>query len=339
MAKAIKKKSFTIPHKVLEALRFTAIRMIKKGIRVEVIAESMKLSRSTVFGWFHKFRKLGWKALESTKAPGARPKLSQDQILQLLEMLKKPATAYEFASDLWTGPRVKKLIKKIFGVDFYGEHMPRFLRRLGLVQKNPERRALEQNQKKVRRWIRYELPRIKKWVQAAKGLLLYADEAFFYLIPHVGKTWTFPEIRPIARVSGKRGIKVGVTSAVSSRGHLVFQLAKKKFNAASFIRFLGALHRHFPRKKLFVVIDGARPHTANRVRKEFTENNKEWLSLHYLPAYSPELNPSEEVWNFSKTKKLSARQTADEKQLRSAVVGSLRSLQKRPHLVKKFFDK
>jgi len=73
--------------------------------------------------------------------------------------------------------------------------------------------------------------------------------------------------------------------------------------------------------------------------QQFAQDNEAWLSLHYLPGYSPEHNPDEKVWDFSKTKKLSARPTPHTKALRSAVVGSLRSLQKRPHLVKKFFEK
>ncbi len=319
-------------------MRHAAVRLYKQGVRVEIIAKSLKLDRRTVFYWLRKFRLQGWKALKSSRAPGAQTKLQQKQIFKLIEMLKQPAAEYGFNSDLWTGPRVKMLIRKKFHVNLHKKHIPRFLRRLGLVRKSPERRAMEQDEKAVRRWVRYELPRIKRLVSESKGLLLYGDEAMYFLIPYVGKTWAFPDMKPVARVSGKRGVRVGVTSAVSPQGHLVFQLAEENFNASTLVRFLKALHHHFARKKLFFVMDGAKPHTAKTV-KAFAEKNKTWLSLHYLPAYSPELNPDEEVWNHTKTKKLSGRPMRDEQALRSAVMGSLRSLQKRPELVKSFFTK
>src|SRR3989338_10845172 len=181
--------------------------------------------------------------------------------------------------------------------------MGRFLRRLGLVRKSTERRALEQNPQKVRQWQKYVLPQIQRRARQSRGLILYGDEAAFFLIPHVGKTWTFPEVRPIVRVSGQKGIWVGVTSAVSPRGHLVFKCAKGNFNSPTFIDFMKSLDQHFRGRKLFFITDGAPSHRS-KVVKNFVQKNSLWLSLARLPAYSPELNPDEEVWNFAKTKRL-----------------------------------
>jgi transposase len=298
----------------------------------------MRLNRSTVFGWLYKYHRKGVKALKSTKAPGARSKLKQKQILKLVEMFHKPAVEYGFVSDLWTGPRVRVVIKQEFGVNLHRKHMPRFLRRLGLVRKSAERRALEQDPKAVRRWKRHVLPSIVRSVDRCRGLLLYGDEALFVLIPYVGKTWTFPDVKPVARVSGKRGVRVGATSAVSPNGHLLFQFSKGNFNAKTLIRFINALHKHFGKRKLFFIIDGAPSHRA-RVVEQYAKDNKLWLSLHRLPGYSPELNPDEEVWNHVKTNQLNARPMSGKKQLQTVVMGSLRSLQKRPKQVKEFFDK
>lgn len=329
---------YSISHETLEEMRLTAVRMVQRGIRIEDIAAGMRLNRSTVFGWFHKYRHKGLKALKSTKAPGARPKLKQQHVLRLVAMLHRPAIEYGFGSDLWTGPRVRVLIKEKFKVALHRKHMPRFLRRLGLVRKSPERRALEQDPRAVRRWRRHVLPSIVRTAARCRGLILYGDEALFVLIPHVGKTWTFPDIKAVARVSGKRGVHVGVTSAVSPKGHLLFQFSKGNFNAGTLIRFMDALHKHFGRRKLFFIIDGAPSHRA-KIIDQYVETNASWLSLHRLPGYSPELNPDEEVWNHVKTRRLNARPMRDEKQLQDAVMRSLRSLQKQPKHVKAFFDK
>ncbi|OQY99298.1 MAG: hypothetical protein B6D35_09655 [Candidatus Brocadia sp. UTAMX2] len=121
-----------------------------------------------------------------------------------MDILRQPATDYGFASDLWTGPRVRILIRNKFGVKMHRDYMPRFLRRLGFVRKSPERRALEQDIKEVRRWKRHELPKITCSASQSKGIILYGGESIFKLIPHVGKTWTFPDVKPIVRVPGKK---------------------------------------------------------------------------------------------------------------------------------------
>ncbi|MBI4244626.1 MAG: IS630 family transposase [Planctomycetes bacterium] len=328
MMKALSRKNgHTMSHETLEEMRMMGVRMIQQGHRAGDIAAWMRLNRSCVFRWVQRYRQGGVEALRSTKATGAPGKLKESQILKLMEMLRRPAMDYDFDSDLWTGPRVRRLIKKKFGIRFHPRHMPRFLRRLGLVRKSPERRALEQDPKKIRQWQKQILPRIQRQARQSGGLILYGDEASFFLIPHIGKTWTFPEVRPIARVSGQKGIWVGVTSAVSPRGHLVFKFAKGNFNSATLIDFMKSLRQHFRGRKLFFIIDGAPSHRAKVVQK-FVQDHSSWLSLFRLPAYSPELNPDEEVWNFAKTKQLDAKPMKDKKELRSKVLRALRSLQK-----------
>lgn len=319
-------------------MRFMAIRMVQKGIRVQEIAFGMRLNRSTVFGWVQKYRINGPKSLKSTKTTGAPSKLKQSDILKLVKMLRQPATEHGFDSDLWTGSRVRILVKKKFGVRFHSKHMPRFLRRLGLVRKTPERRALEQNPREVNRWKRYTLPLITRQATQCRGLILYGDESSFFLIPYVGKTWTFPDIKPVVRVSGRKGVHVCITSAISAKGHLVFQFTKGNFNSKTLIRFTKSLHCHFKGRKIFFIIDGASPHRSQAV-KQFVKSNSSWLSLHLLPGYSPELNPDEEVWNYSKTKRLNAKPMRDKIQLSSYVSRALRSLQKRPDKIKLFFEK
>lgn len=316
MPPATRTNGYTISHETLEEMRFMAVRIFKQGMRVENIASGMRLNRSTVFGWMHKYREDGLESLQSTNNAGAPSSLKQTAIFRLIKMLRQPAQDHGFDSDLWTGPRVRILIRKKFGIKFHAKHMPRFLRRIGLVRKTPERRALEQNPKAVKHWQRHALPKIVRQASQCRGLILYGDEASFFLIPHIGKTWTFPEVMPIVRVSGKKGIHVGVTSAISPKGHLVFQFAKENFNSATLIRFMKTLHNHFKKRKIFLIIDSAPSHKS-KVVAQFTTDNSLWLSLHFLPSYSPELNPDEEVWNYSKTKRLTARPIADKQQLKS----------------------
>lgn len=83
-------------------------------------------------------------------------------------------------------------------------------------------------------------PEIQKIAKKKHVLLFYADESIISLIPYVGKTWAFPNKKPIVHVSGKRGQNIGITAAVNQQGRLCFELTKDKerFTAKIFIRFL-----------------------------------------------------------------------------------------------------
>ncbi len=84
-------------------------------------------------------------------------------------------------------------------------------------------------------------------------------------------------------------------SAVSPRGLMRFMVTKGSVTAAVFMEFLQRLLINAP-GPVFVIVDGHPTHKAKSVKK-FVEAQRGNLKLFYLPAYSPELNPDELVWN------------------------------------------
>jgi len=215
--------------------------------------------------------------------------------------------------------------------------MPRLLRRLGLTIKFPERRALEQDPKSLRDWKERRLPEIVADARKSRALLFYGDESLISLIPYVGKTWTFPELKPVVRVSGKRGQHIGVTAAVNPLGRMCFELTREgeRFTASVFLRFIRKMRRENPSRPLIMIVDGAPIHKAKTV-KAFVKANP-WLQLEILPAYSPEENPSEEVWNFVKNKKLNGSTAKDKQALRASAKKALADVKKDTAKVASFF--
>jgi len=159
---------------------------------------------------------------------------------------------------------------------------------MGLVIKFPERRALEQDPEKIQEWKETRLPAIMSEAKKRRALVFYADESLISLIPYVGRTWTFPDMQPIVKVSGKRGQHVGVTGAVNASGKVCFEMTAdgERFTAKVFLRFVRKLRRTHSRRAIILIVDGASVHKANCV-KEFLSDNP-WLRLEILPAYSPE---------------------------------------------------
>ena len=88
---------------------------------------------------------------------------------------------------------------------------------------------------------------------------------------------------------------------------MIFRLEKETIKAKQHIEFLKQVQKNHPNRKIIIIEDGAKPHTAKEVSK-FIESQKKKLALYFLPSYSPDLNPDEHVWAYLKGFKLKAHQ-------------------------------
>ena len=65
------------------------------------------------------------------------------------------------------------------------------------------------------------------------------------------------------------------------------------------IAFLRALKTCFRGRKLIVIWDRLPGHKA-RLTQEYLRHQRAWLKTEWLPAYAPDLNPTELVWGHAK---------------------------------------
>ena len=87
---------------------------------------------------------------------------------------------------------------------------------------------------------------------------------------------------------------------------------------------------------IFLIVDGHPVHRAKSVRR-FVEEQEGMLELHYLPPYSPELNPDELVWNNLKNQALGRKRITSRETLRAMTMSHLRRMQRLPALIRSFF--
>lgn len=327
----------SISRQALEQHRFRALELRKKKWKVKDIAESFGLHRGSVSRWLTKAKRKGPESLKRTKAKGAKPKLEAKHDTMLLQQLKKPATEFGFETPLWTCKRVKQLISKKFNISLSVSNVWKWLRKLGLTSQKPERRALEADPQAASKWLREEWPRIKAHARRWQAMLYFQDESGVRLIPTVGRTWAPKGQTPVVKVTGKKG-GLCVSSAISPAGRLLFRVEKDTVTAVVFIDFLKKILAHHPRRKIIVVADKARPHIAKAV-SNFAKRNSKRFAIYYLPSYSAELNPDEEVWNDLKTNRLKAHQAQTIEELKFLIGAKMRSIQRKPDMIKAFFIK
>ena len=109
-------------------------------------------------------------------------------------------------------------------------------------------------------------------------------------------------IRPVQAVPTNRGVNVSLLMCISSEG-IVFHMVKRgAFKSADFVAFLQALANRFPavrNREVCLVMDNARIHHARATTAFLHENN---INHIFLPPYSPELNPIENVFGVLKAR-------------------------------------
>jgi transposase len=104
----------------------------------------------------------GLAGLAARPVQGRPSKLTARQRERLEAVLLRGAGASGFEGDLWTCPRVAQVIRQRFGIHYHVDHIGRLLRSLGWTPQRPTRRAVERDEKRIRRWIKQDWPRIKK---------------------------------------------------------------------------------------------------------------------------------------------------------------------------------
>ena len=146
----------------LERRRVQAIALLKKGFTPVEVARRLGVDRRSVRRWRAAHDEAGRAGLAARPAPGRPPKLDAKAQSKLERKLVRGARACGFATELWTCPRVAKVIRREFGVKYHVDHIGRLLRSMGWSPQKPERRARERDEEAIRRWVKVDWPRVKK---------------------------------------------------------------------------------------------------------------------------------------------------------------------------------
>ena len=146
----------------LEDRRRRAAQMFGGGERLASVARTLQVSRQSVSRWYRQWKQGGVKALRAAGRAGRKPKLQRPQLQQVDRALRQGARAQGFGTDLWTLPRVAKLIERLTGVRYHPGHVWKLLGALNWTLQRPARRARERQAAAVQQWVAERRPAVKK---------------------------------------------------------------------------------------------------------------------------------------------------------------------------------
>ena len=139
------------------------------------------------------------------------------------------------------------------------------------------------------------------------------------------RTWARVGQRPRCPTLGrKRGVKV--FGAISNQRQFRFRVQTVYFNQVTFTEFLNYFRDQVD-GYVIMIVDGASYHKGPLV-KDFLSKHHKSFELEFLPAYSPELNPQEDVWKTFRKNHTHNRCFMDTNDLLTATRSRLRSLQR-----------
>lgn len=152
----------------LEVRRRQAARLFAAGRETHgAIARRLRVSRQSVMRWYRAWRKGGRAALRAAGRAGRKPRLAPEQMDRIEAALRQGPRAHGFRTNLWTLPRVARLIQQLTGVQYHPGHVWRLLGAIDWTLQRPAKRAKERNEVAIQHWITTRWPAVKKTLGVA----------------------------------------------------------------------------------------------------------------------------------------------------------------------------
>jgi transposase len=325
----------------LKNRRRLAVDRVNAGYAQTQVARILKVSPRSVRRWMHAYRAGGDDALQAKPRPGRPGKLTGEQAATVLGWFRQSPTDFGFATELWTARRVAQLIRQRFGVAMNHRYLNAWLTTRGITPQKPQRQAREHDQAAIERWLREDWPRIQKKGRDDHGHIVLIDESGVLLTPLVRRTLAPRGETPILAVPGGPRDKVSVIaglslSPVAQRPGLYFRTFPNAYvTTPDTADFLRDLLRHL-RGNVIVVWDRGPIHRGDPIRRVLAAYPR--LTLESLPAYAPELNPVEQLWNHIKYGRLANLTAPDAHVLDDLVVECLIDAKFDPQRLRGFYS-
>jgi len=264
--------------------RLIFVRMLYDGGNVKENAAKVGRTGVTGYNWLRLWNEGGLEALKPDFVGGRPSKLSKDEEEELKKVLREGGP--------WRTQEVKALIEEKFGIEYCLRHLPRILRSFGMSYAKPRQRDYRRPEDAEER--------LKERVEEASGggegiIWGFFDETAPQTNANTQRLWSFgkPEIE--RDTSRYRANTFGFYS-LNGKSAIKFMENSKK---ESVCEFLGEIRKENPEGAIAIILDNFPSHKAKDVKERSEELG---IDLVFLPPYSPDLSPIEQIWKDVKRK-------------------------------------
>lgn len=260
--------------------RIKAVLWHNEGKTLAEIARLLFLDEGTIAVHLYEFEESQKLTLESG---GSESKLSGPKLRMLVAELSENLYATTNAIIAW--------VESKWGISYTVAGMNTLLHRLGFSYKQPSPVPAKADPEMQAAFIaKYTRLMARK---APEDLVFFADATHPTMATKIGKGWIRTgENRPIP-TTGQRH-RVNVLGALNLETMALFTQSHTTVDTSAVVAQVAALReRNRQAGVIHLIMDNASYNKSKPVRKAARKHR---VRLHYLPPYSPNLNPIERVW-------------------------------------------
>lgn len=260
--------------------RIKAVLLRSEGWRHKEIAQALRIHEETV-----RQHLTDWELDEKLKPEngGSYSKLEVEQSDLLKAHLEK--VTYTKAIEICA------YVKKEFDVHYTVSGMTKWLNYNGFSYKNPKAVPCKADKAKQEAFIEKYLALINE--TPVNEPILFIDSSHPTMATKVVCGWIKKGVnKPIAQTASRT--RVNVMGAIQLSTMNVVSCRPDFVNGETIISFFDQLKATYPSApRLHIILDQSGYHRSQLVKDAALKKN---IELHYLPPYSPNLNPIERLW-------------------------------------------
>ncbi len=264
--------------------RIKAVLLYDKGWSIPAIAEALLLSDDAIRNHVSEYKESQKLAPESG---GSTEKLSAEQSVQLEEHIG--CYIYLYVKDIIAH------VQSTYGVKYSVAGMRNWLQRHGFSYKKPSIVPGKANAEQQKAWV-LEYEKLKQNLPDDEAICFMDGVHPTHNVQPAYGWIKKGERKEICANSGRS--RLNLAGVIDVLAHKVLIQEDKMLNAASTISFFKKIEDAYPTKtKIHLFCDNAR-YYRNKAVTEYLMGSK--IQLHFLPPYSPNLNPIERLWKWMK---------------------------------------
>jgi transposase len=217
----------------------------------------------------------------SVKTGGSAGKLSVEQKKEFLEHLEKHTYA--------KSAEICEYVKEKYGVVYAHRGMANFLKFHGFSHKKPKANPKKVDLAAQKRFIKEYKKLVKKTPEEEP--ILFMDAVHPTMNTKTSCGWIRTGTEKLIKTSGSR-TRLDIIGAINLKNMEVKVKRFQTVNSESIIEFFDFLKEKCP-GKIHIILDQSGYHTSGETLKAAKKRD---IELHFLPPYSPNLNPIERLW-------------------------------------------
>src|SRR3984893_5406118 len=290
--------------------RIKAVLLYDRGRSPAQIAEDLLLSEDAIRDHVNEYK--GSKKLKP-EGGGSAEKLSAEQSKQIEMHLQQHI--YLYVKD------IVAYVQFTWAIKYTVPGMQSWLQRHGFAYKKPALVPGKANKEQQRAWL-VEYEKLKEGLSESETIcFLDGVHPTHNVQPAYG--WIKKGVRKERPANSGRS-RLNLSGIVDVTSQKVLVQEDKTLNAESTLKFFQNIEAAYPTKtKIHLFCDNARYYRNRAVQFYLTTSR---IQLHFLPPYSPNLNPIERLWKWMKERVIYNTYYQEFDDFRSAVLGFFTAL-------------